>query len=168
MCNTKDIIYYISLTSGIERLPAKDLTHLQATPADCNTIDGKCLTVEIENDDPDVNDHIVTDQPFDFSCEDFICDTGYEAVPKPEGCECMKAYRRYSRPNPDLFPTAEPSTERSTRSSVQTTALQLQAEEAKRTHSLQKADEKAIRYLVWLHNFRNSRRIFKKQMMEIT
>ena len=138
-------MFYVFI-KGIRRIPENDLTHLQATPAECNTLDGNCLRLSM---DLGRELKILVDDDHEIPCDEIFCDDGYEVVEKPEGCKCKPVRRKISRSfeladiNSGLMPPA-------------TTQSPL---------SLRLIDENAKKYLIWLYEFQQRRQSFADNVL---
>ena len=155
---------------GIRNLPARDLTYLQASPAECNTIDGKCLTVSMELGD---EENMVIDDPQEIPCDEIICDYGFEPVRKPEGCQCFPQRRPTRRPRPIehttelsfVFPTNRPQIMPTNGPYISPTNRPFYPTSTQRPIIPRIDNAKAKQYLFWLHDFRSRRRDFVNKVM---
>ena len=129
---------YVSI-KGIRRIPEKDLTHLQATPAECNTLDGNCLRLSM---DLGRDLKLFVDDDHEIPCDEIFCDDGYEVVEKPEGCKCKPVRRQISRSFKLVDINRESMSPATTQSPL----------------SLRLIDEKAKKYLIWLYEFQQRRK----------
>ena len=133
----------------MRQLPQNDLTFLQASPSECNTLDGNCLRLSIDSGFDNVD--LVIDDPQEIPCEEILCHHGYEAVKKPEGCQCIK-----SRPQRRWGGGPSQSLLRSSLVQIVTT---------KRPENLRIVNENAKKYLIWMHDFINRRHDFANKVM---
>ena len=130
-------------------MPQKDLSFLQASPSECNTIDGNCLLLSMGSGSDNMD--MVIDDPQEIPCDEIFCSQGYEAVEKPEGCLCIK-----SRPTRIWSGTSRSSLMRPNLIMSMTT---------ERPENLRLVDEKAKKYLIWLHDFIPRRQNFTHKVM---
>ena len=136
-------------------MPQTDLSFLQDTPAECNPMDGSCLRLTMYLSD-DMN--MVIEDPNEIPCDEILCNPGYEVVQKPEGCQCLKSRpRRVSGRRPS-FQSRGQTTVVYPRNSYNEATTQ-------RPTNLRLADEKAKKYLIWLHDFQRRRISFVNKVM---
>ena len=94
---------------------------------------------------------MVIDDPQEIPCDEIFCSQGYEAVEKPEGCICIK-----SRQTEIWSGTSRQGLMRPNLIMSITT---------KRPENLRLVDEKAKKYLIWLHDFIPRRQNFTHKVM---
>ena len=138
-------MFYVFI-KGIRRIPEKDLSHLQATPAECNTLDGNCLRLSM---DLGRELKVLVDDDHEIPCGEIFCDDGYEVVEKPEGCKCKPVRRQISRSFKLVDINKESMSPATTQSPL----------------SLRLIDEKAKKYLIWLYEFQQRRQTFADKVL---
>ena len=143
-------------------MPQKDLSFIEATPAECNTMDGSCLSLAMGSSN-DMN--MVIQDPQAIPCDEILCNPGYEVKEKPEGCQCLKSYpRRGSRRRPAFNPGFG-SRRTTSIPNVYPRRISYNQPTTEMPTNLRLADEKAKKYLVWLHDFQRRRNNFVNKVM---
>ena len=143
-------------------MPQTDLSFLQDTPAECNPTDGSCLRLTMHSSN-DMN--MVIEDPNEIPCDEILCNPGYEVVEKPEGCQCLKPRPRRVRGRRLGFQsrlgigqTTQIPIDYTRRNSYHEATTQMPT-------NLRLADEKAKKYLIWLHDFQRRRKTFSNKVM---
>ena len=104
----------------------------------------------MDSENNDLN--MVIDDPQEIPCDEIICNQGYEAVEKPEGCQCIKTRpQRIGWGGPPRHNIVRPNLNR--RVTTQ------------RPQNLRLIDQMAKKYLIWLHDFRSRRQNFEDKVM---
>ena len=139
-------MFYVFI-KGIRRIHENDLTHLQATPAECNTLDGNCLRLSM---DLGRELKILVDDDHEIPCDEIFCDDGHEVVEKPEGCKCKPVRRQIRRPLKLVTINS---------------GLMSQATTQSFPPSFRLIDENAKKYLIWLYEFQQRRQTFADKVL---
>ena len=95
--------------------------------------------------------NMVIEDPNEIPCDEILCNPGYEVVQKPEGCQCIKARPQRTWGGSPRQSISRPSF--------------AQSVTPKTPENLRLVDEKAKKYLIWLHDFIHRRQNFVNKVM---